>query len=159
MRSLLVNGLAGSFWAPKRLRAAIYRLSGLTVPWNADIAPQVIVRGKGLAVGGGTAINYRCVFDARAQVTIGKHCGIGIGAQFITSTHDYRDPAVRAGVGAVRPITVGDGTWIGSGATVLSGVRIGDGCVIASGAVVTKDCQSHGLYAGIPARRIRDLHH
>jgi acetyltransferase-like isoleucine patch superfamily enzyme len=29
--------------------------------------------------------------------------------------------------------------------------------VVASGAVVTKDCLPHGLYGGVPARRLRDL--
>jgi maltose O-acetyltransferase len=29
--------------------------------------------------------------------------------------------------------------------------------VIAAGAVVTEDCAPDGLYAGVPARRIRDL--
>ena len=39
----------------------------------------------------------------------------------------------------------------------MPGVTIGEGCIVAAGAVVTKDCESHGLYAGVPARRIRDL--
>jgi len=29
--------------------------------------------------------------------------------------------------------------------------------VIAAGAVVVHDCAPHGVYAGVPARRIRDL--
>jgi maltose O-acetyltransferase len=40
---------------------------------------------------------------------------------------------------------------------VLPGVTVGDGCVIAAGAVVNADCQPDGLYAGVPARRVRDL--
>ncbi len=34
---------------------------------------------------------------------------------------------------------------------------IGQGCIVASGAVVTRDCAEHGLYGGIPAKRIKDL--
>jgi acetyltransferase-like isoleucine patch superfamily enzyme len=30
-------------------------------------------------------------------------------------------------------------------------------CVVAAGAVVTGDCEPDGLYAGVPARRVRDL--
>lgn len=33
----------------------------------------------------------------------------------------------------------------------------GPGCVIAAGAVVTRDAEPDGLYAGVPARRIRSL--
>jgi maltose O-acetyltransferase len=54
-------------------------------------------------------------------------------------------------------VSVGNGSWLGTGVTVLPGVTIGEGCVIAAGAVVTADCAPDGLYAGVPARRIRDL--
>lgn len=59
--------------------------------------------------------------------------------------------------GSPQPITVGDGCWIGARAVILPGVTIGDGCVIAAGAVVSKDCAPNGMYAGVPARRIREL--
>jgi maltose O-acetyltransferase len=47
--------------------------------------------------------------------------------------------------------------WMGARVTVLPGVTVGDGCVIAAGAVVTKDCEPGGVYAGLPARRIRSV--
>jgi maltose O-acetyltransferase len=50
-----------------------------------------------------------------------------------------------------------DGCWIGAGATILPGVTVRAGCIVASGAIVTKDCEPNGLYAGNPARRIREL--
>jgi maltose O-acetyltransferase len=40
---------------------------------------------------------------------------------------------------------------------LLPGVTVGDGCVIAAGSVVTGDCEPHGVYAGVPAKRVRDL--
>ncbi|WJH37282.1 hypothetical protein N6H14_05985 [Paenibacillus sp. CC-CFT747] len=66
-------------------------------------------------------------------------------------------PDKRAGAPIGLPIVIGDGVWIGTRATVLPGVRIGDGSVIAAGAVVTKDCAPHGIYAGTPARRVKEL--
>jgi acetyltransferase-like isoleucine patch superfamily enzyme len=40
---------------------------------------------------------------------------------------------------------------------IMPGVSIERGVVIAAGAVVTRSCAAHGLYAGVPARRIREL--
>ncbi len=39
----------------------------------------------------------------------------------------------------------------------MPGVTIGDGCLVATGAVVAKDLEPNGLYAGVPAKRIKDF--
>lgn len=50
--------------------------------------------------------------------------------------------------------------WIGIGVAINQGTesikrRIGADTTIGSGAVVVKDCEPNGIYAGIPARRIK----
>lgn len=54
-------------------------------------------------------------------------------------------------------ITVGNDTWLGAGAILLPGVTVGSGCVIGAGAVVVKDCPPNTVWAGVPARQIREL--
>lgn len=157
LRAGLINGVLGSHLVPGRLRLLLLRAFGMQVPVRGAVSPGVIFRTTALTMGARSSINYGCIFDNRARVTIGRRVGVGIGVRFITSSHDMDDPDCRAGEGSLRPIVVGDGTWIGSAVTLLGGVTIGPGCVIAAGAVVTKDCQPHGLYAGVPARRLRDL--
>ena len=159
VRSLIVNTLGASFWMPERARAVLWRLCGLRVPLGTMIFPGTIVRGRRLSVGRGTTFNYRCVIECREQVTIGERVGIGIGVLVLTSSHVLSDPGVRAGVGVLEPVRIGDGVSIGSHSVVLPGVTIGDGCSIAAGAVVLHDCEPHGLYAGVPAVRKRDLPH
>jgi acetyltransferase-like isoleucine patch superfamily enzyme len=41
---------------------------------------------------------------------------------------------------------------------VLPGAVVESGCVVAAGAVVTGHCLADGVYAGVPARRLRDVH-
>ncbi len=91
-------------------------------------------------------------------------CEIGAGSDLaprvviLTATHEIgpsRSRAVEPPL--VLPVWIGQGCWIGAGVTILPGVTIGNGVVIAAGAVVRKDCQDNGLYAGVPARRMRDL--
>jgi acetyltransferase-like isoleucine patch superfamily enzyme len=50
---------------------------------------------------------------------------------------------------------IGSDVWLGTRATLKDGVTVGDGAIIAAGAVVTKDVDSFGIYAGIPAKLIR----
>lgn len=115
-----------------------------------------IVEPTDLILGPGCFINQEAFID-RGPVTLGRNVYIGPRAVLITAKHGVGGPDQRAGDGGPAPIHVGSGTWIGANATILPGVTIGPGCMIAAGAVVTKDCGADGLYAGVPARRIKDL--
>jgi carbonic anhydrase/acetyltransferase-like protein (isoleucine patch superfamily) len=55
--------------------------------------------------------------------------------------------------------TVGDGSLIGIGATVLNGAVIGKGCLVGAGALVTegKVFPDHCLIIGSPAKVAREL--
>ncbi len=77
---------------------------------------------------------------------------------FIGITHEIGSAQSRAGADVSYPIKVGNGCWIGARSTILPGVTVGDGCIIAAGSVVNKDCEPNSLYAGVPARKIKDLH-
>lgn len=58
--------------------------------------------------------------------------------------------------GLNEKIVIEDDVWLGLGVIVLSGVRISIGSIIAAGSVVTKDVESFSIYAGNPARKIRN---
>ncbi len=46
--------------------------------------------------------------------------------------------------------------WIGYGSTILSGVTIKEGSIIAACSLVTKDVEPYSIYAGVPAKKVRD---
>ncbi|KSV58811.1 DapH/DapD/GlmU-related protein [Acetivibrio ethanolgignens] len=54
-------------------------------------------------------------------------------------------------------IIVEDEVWIGANVTILPGVHIGTCAVIGAGSVVTKDVDSYSIWAGVPAKKIRDI--
>lgn len=151
------NGVAANFLVPARVRTLMFKALGMNISSRALIRPRVIIRCSKLTVGAKSTINYGCIFDNRAGVDIGSSVGIGVGVQFLNTEHDRSDPARRSGLGRVAKITVQDGASVGSGAILLSGVTVGYGAVVAAGAVVNRDCEPHGLYAGVPARRVKEL--
>lgn len=51
---------------------------------------------------------------------------------------------------------IGNDVWIGMRASVKAGVQIGDGAVIGMGSVVTHDVPAYEVWAGNPARKIKD---
>ncbi len=52
-------------------------------------------------------------------------------------------------------IDIGNDVWIGEGVSILEGVRIGDGAIIGAASLVNKDIEPYGVYAGVPARKLR----
>ncbi|MEP4534826.1 MAG: acyltransferase [Cyclobacteriaceae bacterium] len=88
-------------------------------------------------------------------VTIGDDCFIGHGVMFINDLFIDGGPA-RGDVSKWKKTNIGNSVSIGSNATILP-VTIADGVVIGAGAVVTKDITESGIYAGNPARKIKDI--
>jgi maltose O-acetyltransferase len=152
----LVNGVAASAALDRRTRVRLLRLGGIDVR-NAIVEGGCFFFGSDLAIGDHSMINHGCHFDTRAHIELGEAVGIASEVMLCTSTHDLGPSQKRWGAYKTAPITVGPGTWLGIRAVVLPGVTIGEGVMVAAGAVVIGDLEPNGVYAGIPAKRIRDL--
>lgn len=87
-------------------------------------------------------------------VEIGEECFIGHGVMFVNDLFEEGYPA-KSNAGW-RATKIGNRVSIGSNVTILP-VSICDGVVIGAGSVVTKNINRSGIYAGNPARKIRDL--
>jgi maltose O-acetyltransferase len=157
--ALLVNVIAASPIVSVNRRKKLWRLAGMTIPDHVNLRPHCWVYSDQLTIGAGTLIGHRCHFENRElPIIIGRHCSLADQVTIGTSTHEIGPHEQRAGaVRADASVVVEDGCWIGTRALLLPGVRIGAGCVIGAGAVVTRDCAPDGVYAGVPARRLRDL--
>lgn len=153
---LRVNVLGASMWVHWRIRWRLLRRWGLDVQ-RSYVMPGCHFYSNQVSIGQRSWINRGCHFDSHARISVGRDVDVGMEVMFCTSTHRLGPPGKRAGEMTSAPITVRDGTWIGTRAVILPGVTIAEGCVIAAGSVVTDDTAPQGLYAGVPAKRLRDL--
>lgn len=157
-RRELFGYLAGHVVTPARLRIRLLRAAGVEIERHLELFSGLRVTGEGrLTIGDGCFINHDCLIDAAADVTIGRHVALANRVALLTSGHEIGDPRARAGERVLRPIVIGDGAWLGAGATVLGGVTVGAGAVVAAGALVRTDVPPHTLWAGVPARQVREL--
>lgn len=87
-------------------------------------------------------------------VEIGEDCFIGHGVMFINDLFSEGHPSKSSS--QWKSTKIGNNVSIGSNATILP-VSICDGAVIGAGSVVSRDIVECGVYAGNPAKKIRDL--
>lgn len=147
--------LARRRWLTEKGRAdARRRSAGARVAETAWVWPSARV-DPGAVVGAYSWVNEYAQIDAGAVV--GRNVGIAPGAYLCTGTHVVGGREQRTGEYVTDPCVVEDGCWIGANATILPGVTVAKGCIVAAGAVVTRNTAPDGLYAGIPARRVREL--
>lgn len=156
VRDMMVNGVAGAYGCPKKLRRMIYNLYGNQIETDFLFAKCFLGGGK-LSVGKNSFINFRCFFDTASDIIIGENVLVGMDCSFITSSHEIGDELRRGGKGIASSIVVEDGVWIGARTTILPGVTIHKGAVIAAGTVVTSDCEANVIYGGVPAKKIKNL--
>jgi acetyltransferase-like isoleucine patch superfamily enzyme len=104
-------------------------------------------------------IGARCRIQSHSficeLVRIGDDSFVAHGVMFINDLFASGGPA-RGNTVAWKSTSVGSHVSIGSNATILP-VSICDHVVIGAGSVVTRDITSPGIYAGNPARKIRDF--
>ena len=116
------------------------------------IGPFVEIQ-KGVVIGSSCKIqSHAFICDL---VTIGNNCFISHGVMFINDTFAKGGPA-GGKIELWKSTKIGNHVSIGTNATILP-VTIVDNVVIGAGSVVTRDILEPGIYAGNPAKKIRDI--
>jgi acetyltransferase-like isoleucine patch superfamily enzyme len=115
-----------------------------------------------LLIGSGTYVSHDCSFSVGRRIAIGSNCLLARGVWIFEMSGHPVDPADRlAGrhvpADKVRPVTIGDNVWIGSGCMILPGTTIGDGSVVSAGSVVRGDIPPNSLVSGNPAQVVATL--
>lgn len=113
-----------------------------SAPWNIEI-------------GQNSMIGQECKLDGRNGLYIGNNVNISDCTAIWTEQHDINDEHFACNDRGGKVI-IEDRVWLGFRSIVLPKVQIKEGAVLASGAIATKDCEAFSLYAGIPAKKIKD---
>ena len=138
-------------------REAIERLIGrcgrrvvIEPPFHCDY-------GTNIELGDDVYVNVNCVVLDCAPVRVGDRVLIGPAVQLLTATHPLDAGERASGWESARPISIGDGAWLGGGVIVGPGVTVGARTVVGAGSVVIRDLPPDVLAVGNPARIVRPL--
>lgn len=101
-----------------------------------------------LEIGCNSWIGEGVWIDNQTTINIGKNCCSSQGAYLLTGNHDYRSNKFDL---ILKPVFLGNCTWVGVKSIVCPGVRMKEGFVLSVSSVATKDLKSNGIYQGNPA--------
>lgn len=110
-----------------------------------------------------SSVWYNSVLRADINsITVGKRSNIQDGS-VVHVTNDHAcligDDVIVGHNVNLHGCTLRDACLIGIGAIILTGATVGQGTVVAAGAVVLEGSHldSYALYAGIPAKKVKEL--
>ncbi len=121
-----------------------------------------------VTIGDDCSVWYNAVLRGDVnKITIGNRTNIQDGVVIHTLYEGSPHPSqtvigddVSIGHNAIiHGARIGNRCLIGMGATVLDNAVVGEGCIVAAGALVLSGAvlEPGGLYAGVPAKRLRDV--
>jgi acetyltransferase-like isoleucine patch superfamily enzyme len=146
-------------------------LPAVQVPWphQLSLGKQCIIEtgvffkydgfwkpGPSIQIGDRVFIGRNTEFNISTGIIIADDCLIASGCTFVDADHGT-DPALPMNVQplSVATIVLEANVWLGAQCVVLKGVHLGRGAVIGAGSVVTKSVPAGEVWAGTPARRLK----
>ena len=123
----------------------------------------VLSAAGGTEIGSYIHIGSHCSLSGAERVVLEDFSCLSHGVKLFSSRDDFSGesltnasvPAELRNV-AHGEVRIGRHVLVGAGTVVMPGVTIGEGCAIGALSFIDFSLDAWGIYAGIPARRIRE---
>lgn len=118
-------------------------------------------RNATLTIGHHVGISQTALICHKA-ITIGNYVKIGGGVKIYDTDFHSLNPQIRKSKEDIknrleRPVIIHDNAFIGAYSIVLKGVEIGENSIIGAGSIVTKSIPANQIWAGNPAKFIKNI--
>ena len=146
-------------------RASIYGAPNIALGSHIRIDDFCVLSAGsgGISIGSHVHIAVAASLIGAGRITLSAFCNISSRVSIYSSNDDYSgasmtNPTVPDEYTGVRhaDVYLGKHVIVGSGSVILPGVSLEDGVAIGALSLVNRSCEAFGIYAGSPARRIKD---
>jgi acetyltransferase-like isoleucine patch superfamily enzyme len=112
-----------------------------------------------IRIGADAVLSPYCVVFGAGGVEIGDRFDCGPGCMIFSSRTVYGHTSAERPdkTHVFAPVVIGDDVTLYAGCVIGPGVTVGAGAAVAAGSVVLEDVPPRTLYAGSPARKVKDL--
>jgi len=146
-------------------RASLYNIQNIALGDNVRIDDYCILSAGsgGIQIGNHVHIAVFSSLIGAGKITLSDFCNISSRVAIYSSNDDYSGemmtnptlPNEYTGV-THADVFLNKHVIVGSGSIVLPGIILEEGVAIGALSMVTNDCTAFGIYAGNPARRIKE---
>ena len=146
-------------------RAALYNPHNIRIGSHVRIDDFCVLSAGagGIEIGSYIHVGVFSSLIGAGRITLCDFCNLSSRTSIYSSNDDYGGahmtnptvPPQYTGV-AHAAVTVGKHVIIGAGSVVLPGVVLEEGAAVGALSLIKRNCESFGIYAGAPARRVGD---
>lgn len=146
-------------------KASFYNCGAIAIGDNVRIDDFCVLSAGagGIEIGNHIHIAVFSLLIGAGKITLSDFCNISSRVSIYSSTDDYSgetmtNPTVPAAYTGVEHADVwfGKHVIVGSGSVVLPAARLEDGVAVGALSLVKGHCPAFGIYAGVPARRVKE---
>lgn len=133
--------------------STVHNFAGISKPVSIYVGSNATLRIG--ACSGFSGVSIYC----SKEITIGTYCNLGVNTNvWDTDFHplDFELRRTQLEGAGQSPIRIGNDVFVGANSTLLKGISIGARAIIGAASVVTKSVPADQVWAGNPARCIRD---
>lgn len=144
-------------------KASLYNCDQISIDDNSRIDDFCIVSGK-VKIGKYCHITPYCLVAGGIKgIEMEDYATLAYRVNVFAQTDDYSGSSM---VNSLIPkkfktetfakVSIGKHVIIGTGSTIMPGVTVSEGCSVGAMSLITKATSPWGIYAGIPAKRIKE---
>ena len=146
-------------------RASFYNTSNISLGNNVRIDDFCVLSAGigGISIGDYVHLAVYSALIGAGKITLSDFCNISSRVSIYSSNDDYSgatltNPTIPSQYTGVTHADVffGKHVIVGSGSVILPGITMEEGAAVGALSLVTRNCDAFEIYAGNPAKRIKE---
>lgn len=146
-------------------KASFYNTGNISIGDNTRVDDFCVLSAGdgGIEIGRNVHLSVGVTIIGKGKIIISDFSGMSVRVSIFSSNDDYSgeymtNPTVNSKCTNVtsKDVIIGKHVIVGTNSVILPGVTLGDGVSVGSHSLIKNDCESFWIYAGVPAKKIKE---